>query len=325
MSSKVFFLMLLVFLTNIGLLYSQNRLIIGNVTFNGDVAQLNPFKLEQALNFVSITNPDKFTLISSQKRDSLIKLKFEKNIKSNLIDISLELDANYIVFGNVNAFKNLLRTDIILVNTLDTTKILKGYGYSDIKYRKDEDIIYDPAILNSLKRALALAFGDSLMFYDSLKSSFIKPVPLLAIGGLIFKDDPDLQKWYLFDKKEVNSYDAVETIFSEAIKSNDFITIDTETRDSIYFVNKLFVPENFNAPSEHELLALYRMDVEYYITGVFRRIAEGARTELYLYRISNGLLTPVAYATELLPEDSIILFRESLKYLTDKILKEKRE
>jgi len=320
LNKYIIIVLLLIFIVNINL-FSKYTLIIGGTQFNGNVSNINPYKLELALNFLSILKKDEIALIPSLVRDSLIKKNQELNNHINLVNVGLELKADYLIFTRVNALKNLVRTDVTLINIQDTSKVLKGYGYSSANYKNDKDeLIYDPAILSSLQRALALAFNDSTMFVDSAKGFVNKPAPLLAIGGIYFADDDKLPKWYIFDKKVVNSFDALETIFETAIKNTEYITIDTDTRDTIYNLNNLFVVENYNAPSEYELLALYKMGVEYYISGVLKRNEDGSRLELYLYKFENGVMQSINSAYEIIPDDSILLLRESLKYLTEKIL-----
>jgi len=320
LNKYIIIVLLLLFIVNINL-FSKYTLIIGGTQFNGNVSNINPYKLELALNFLSILKKDEVALIPSIVRDSLIKKNQELNNRINLVNVGLELEADYLIFTRVNALKNLVRTDITLINIQDTSKVLKGYGYSSANYKNDKDeLIYDPAILSSLQRALALAFNDSTMFVDSAKGFINKPAPLLAIGGIYFADDDNLPQWYIFDKKVVNSYDALETIFETAYKNTNYITIDTDTRDTIYNLNNLFVVENYNAPSEYELMALYKMGVEYYISGVLKRNEDGSLLELYLYKFENGVMQSINSATEIIPDDSILLLRESLKYLTEKIL-----
>lgn len=323
LNKYIIIVLLLIFIVKFDV-FSKNTLIIGNAQFNGNLSRLNTYKFELALNFLSILKKDSISLIPSQKRDSVIKIKRENKINANMVDIAHELGADYIIFSRVNALKNLIRTDVTLVNVQDSSKTLKGFGYASANYINEKGtIIYDPAILASLQRALSLAFNDSTMFVDSAKGFIHRPAPLLAIGGIYFVDNENLQKWYVFEKKVVNSFDALETIFETAIKNNNYITIDTETRDTIYNLNNLFVVENYNAPSEYELLALYKMGVEYYISGVLKRIEEGAKLELYLYKFENGVMQAIDSGYEIIPEDSILLLRESLKYLTEKILNDK--
>lgn len=320
LNKYVIIVLLLFFIVNYDV-FSKNTLVIGNTQFNGVLSNLNPYKFELALNFLSILKKDKIGLIPTKTRDSLIKIKRQNNINPNLIDISKELEADYIIFSKVNVLKNLVRTDITLVNPLDTSNMIKTFGWASANFKNDkEELIYDPAILASLQRALALAFKDSLMFIDSAKGFLNKPAPLLAIGGIYFDEDEKIKSWYIFEKKVVNSFDALETIFESAIKNNNYVTMDTETRDSIYNLNNLFVVENYNAPSEYELMALYKMGVEYYISGVLKRNDDGARLDLYLYQFDNGVMQIINSAYEIISEDSILLLRESLKYLTDKIL-----
>lgn len=320
LNKYVIIVLLLIFIVNFDV-FSKNTLIIGNTQFSGVLSNLNPYKFELALNFLSLLKKDKIGLIPTLSRDSLIKLKRQNNINSNLIEISKELQADYIIFSKVNVLKNLVRTDVTLVNTADTSKMLKGHGYASANYKNEKDeLIYDPAILASLQRALALSFKDSLMFIDSAKGFLNKPAPLLAIGGIYFDDDDKFSNWYIFEKKVVNSFDALESIFEAAIKNNDYVTMDTETRDSIYNLNNLFVVENYNAPSEYELMALYKMGVEYYISGVIKRNEVGASLELFLYQFEKGVMQIINSAEETIPEDSIVLLREKLKLLTNKIL-----
>ncbi|HRP01343.1 MAG TPA: hypothetical protein PLE30_01735 [Candidatus Kapabacteria bacterium] len=305
-------------LTNIR---ANQKIMIGNTEFNGDVSNLNTFKLDLALNFSCLLTKDSVSLIPSLKRDSLIRYNLSNNIKSNILDIANDLGATYILFTRVNAIKHLVRTDVTLVQTKDTSKIIKSFGYASAKYMNDKNkLIYDPAIMASLQRALAGAFKDSTIFIDSSKGFFNKPAPLLAIGGIYFVDDDKLPDWYIFDKKVVNSFDALETIFESALKDNNYVTMDTETRDTIYSMNNLFIVENYAAPSEYELLALYKLGVEYYISGTLQRNADGAKLELYLYKFDKGVMQTISSAYEIIPEDSILLLRESLKYLTNKIL-----
>ncbi len=324
---KRLFILSIIFVlyTNIGII-SKTTLMIGNTIFDGDISKLNTYKLELALRFSCMLKDSTMELIPSTTRDSLIKIYNGNKSNINLIDISKDLNVDYLIFTRVSAIMHLVKTDVTLINVKDTSIHLKGYGYASAKYKNDKgELIYDPSILASLQRALEVAFKDSTMFVDSAKGFTNKPAPLLAIGGIYFANDDKLPEWYLFQKKVVNSFDAVETIFASAIKNNNYITIDTETRDTIYSLNNLYVVENYNAPSEYELLALYRMGVEYYISGVIIRNELGAKLELYLYKFDNGVMQSIASAHEIITEDSIILLRESLKYLTDKILDAKKE
>ena len=297
------------------------RLMIANTNLAGDILNLNPYKFEQALNFISIINP-KFELIPTKVRDSIANLQANDSNGRNIYEISKNVNADYIVFSRINAFKHLIRTDVNFVNSKNGNEILRGYGYSRASLINEDtgELIYDPAILESLQRAMAAAFKDSTMFVDTTLKMNIKPIPLLIIGGLFFVDDNVLQKWDLFDKKVVNSYDAIETIFETNKNSIDYLVIDTETRDSIYYINKMFVPENYTAPSQHELLALYKMDISYYLSGTFTRLPIGARLELTLYKFNNGVLELQNKESEIIAEDSLIKFKETIKFLSNKLL-----
>jgi len=111
LNKYIIIVLLLLFIVNINL-FSKYTLIIGGTQFNGNVSNINPYKLELALNFLSILKKDEIALIPSLVRDSLIKKNQELKIQNNLVNVGRELDADYLIFTRVNALKNLIRTDI---------------------------------------------------------------------------------------------------------------------------------------------------------------------------------------------------------------------
>ena len=296
---------------------NQIKLIIGNTTYAGKVKNLSPAKFELALNFASIIS-DKIELIPNKLRDSIA----EKN--NNILSIANILSADYIVFSKINAFNYLIRTDITLVSIKDTTKRLLGVGYANANYKDGETgaTVYDPAILSSLQRALADAFKDSNMYVLPDKGMEVYPAPTLVMGSIYYVEDKSLPDWNLFDDKVVSSFDAVETILETAMKSPKFVSIDTETRDSIFAMNNLYIIENYSAVSQHELLALYKMGIEYYISGTFKRIPIGAKLELFLYKFEKGSLVAIDSDSQIVADDNIEKYREAVKNITKKILKE---
>jgi hypothetical protein len=296
---------------------NQIKLIIGNTTYAGNVKHLSQTKFELALNFASIIS-DKIELIPNKNRDSVALQT------SDILSAAKTLSADYIVFSKVNAFNYLIRTDITLVSIKDTTKRLIGVGYANANYKNGDtgETVYDPAILSSLQRALADAFKDSMMYVLPEKGIEVFPAPTLVMGGIYYVEDKALPEWNLFENKVVSSYDAVETIMENSMKSPKFVTIDTETRDSIFAMNNLYIIENYSATSQHELLALYKMGVEYYISGTFKRIPIGAKLELFLYKFENGSLVAIDSDSQIVSDDSVEKYREAVKNITKKILKE---
>jgi hypothetical protein len=296
---------------------NQLKLIIGNTTYAGKVKNLSQTKFEYALNFASIIS-DKIDLIPNKMRDSIA-------IQTpDILSVAKSLSADYIVFSKINAFNYLIRTDITLVSIKDTTKRLLGVGYANAKY-KDEDTgetVYDPAILSSLQRALADALRDSAMFVLPEKGMEIFPAPTLVMGSIYYVEDHSLPDWNLFESKVVSSFDAVETILETAMKSPKFVTVDTETRDSIFAMNNLYIIENYSATSQHELLALYKMGIDYYISGTFKRIPIGAKLELFLYKFENGELVVKDSDSQIVSDDNIEKLRDAVKNISKKLLKE---
>jgi hypothetical protein len=296
---------------------NQIKLIIGNFTFDGKLKNLSPTKFEMAINFASIIS-DKIELIPNKVRDSIA----EKT--SDILAIAKNLSADYIVFSKINALNYLIRTDITLVSIKDTTNRLYGIGYANAKYKDGAtgESVYDPSILVSLQRALADAFKDSAMFVRPDKGMAVYPVPTLVMGSIYYVEDKSLPEWNLFESKVISSYDAVETIMETAMKSPKYVTIDTDTRDSIFAMFNMYIIENYSAVSQHELLALYKMGVDYYISGTFKRIPIGAKLELYLYKFDDGALVAIDSDSQIVSDDNIEKYRDAIKRITMKILKE---
>ncbi len=144
--------------------------------------------------------------------------------------------------------------------------------------------------------------------------------PTLVVGGLYFINDEKLQQWELFKTKQITSFDAVETIFRQALNSKRYVAFDMATRDSIYAMFNMYAVENYHPASTHEIEALGRFDVKYYITGTFKRTKQGAEIELILSEIIGGKLKAIRTEKSVLAEDNLDEFRESLSNLTSRLL-----
>ncbi len=299
----------------------KEKFLIANIDYSKSIGFLSPYKFEAAFD-IACKLSEKYELISSKKRDS-VALVFQENKKHNsALDVAIELKANYVLFANVNVIGNMLRVDLTVINNDSIQKRTKSFGYSAISKRNFEDnsMIYDPAILAATQRALAVAMKDSLM-YDKLSGTAkVYPAKTLVIGGLFYVDDKSNKEWDLFKNKELSSYDACETIFKQAFHTSKYVLYDMETRDSIYSMFGLKTPENFNAVSAFELRALSHLDIDNFISGVFKKVENGVEIELILSDLEKGVLTQKMSVKGFLKEDSIIEYRNVLQQLTVELL-----
>ena len=299
----------------------KKRIMIASVDYSKALLQLSPYKFEAALD-ITCRLTDKYTLISSKHRDSLTAM-FNKAGKSpSAIEVADSLKADLIIFSKLNLVGNMLRVDLSMVENNSEQKRHKAFGYGAVSIRNSEDntMIYDPAILAATQRAFAAIMGDSLMFDKMDDITKVYPTKTLIIGGLFYINDKSSKDWDLFANKELSSYDACESIFRASLPSKKYIVYDIETRDTIYSLFGLKTVENFNPVSAYELKALSHFEVESFISGVFKKVADGVEIELILYDIIKGNLVQLKSEKGMLRNDSIIEYRKVLSELTSKLL-----
>lgn len=281
--------------------------------------QIDKYKIDAALLYATnITQ--RFKAIPAKVRDSVITYyEKEKNKKLAAIELADELDADYLLFIRVNTIGNLMRIDLI---ASDGDEQKTGIGYSVIRFRDEltENQIYDPAILAALQRAICNAFEDQFLYEKAQGDLKVSGTQPLIIGGINFKDNEKLENWDLFSKKEVNSYDFVETIFEKAKETEQFIIVDIATRDSMFAMGNLFIIDNFKATSELELTVLNKFDMQYYITGEFIRTAEGADIDLYLCKIIKDKLQIIRKESAKIKNDDLMEMKTAVKETTAKLL-----
>jgi len=162
--------------------------------------------------------------------------------------------------------------------------------------------------------------NDSNLYADVDSVFQVRPVPTLVISSLIFTDNDSIDTWDLFTEKEIKSYFAIETIFEQAVKTHNFAVYDIASRDSIYKLFNLSIPENFRTPTTIELSCLENLKVDYYITGEFKRTEAGASVSLFLMQIVDKSVVLVKKESEFLYEDSLVKFKDVLLSLTKKLI-----
>jgi hypothetical protein len=296
------------------------KMFIPEVKIHPSANEISQMKALAAINYaVGLTKS--LTLCSDSSRDSAIAQIKQENGSPTAIEVAKRLKADELIFINISLFKNLLRVEIVAVESATLSKSV-GIGWASIRFRKveDEAKVYDPDLLKATQRALAAALKDSSLYAHCEGSFKVTPVSPLVIGGLEYKTSPYSNEWDLFRDRLISSYFAVETIHSVAVKSGKFETVDTETRDSVFAAANLMLIENCNAPSVFELKALEAFGLEFYISGSFARTTEGAELELTLNRIVKGKLLQLNKCGGVLEKDSNKEFETLLKDLTTKLL-----
>lgn len=233
------------------------------------------------------------------------------------------LKAEIIVFCSVARIANLVRSEIVIAGgdgfTFTTSGV--GYGVTFLKSDSAGGMIYDPAILSSMQRALCAALRDSNLYSKADEGLRTRPTSLLSVGGIFFATPPeDYVTWSTFKEKVAASYDIMQTCVAALRYRNDYTIIDDVSRDSMYVKDGLYFVENYNTVTQQELKILKAFDVSHILTGRYERIADGARLTLYLQSIeANGSLKTITSGSEVVPVDSKLALQDGVRACLRKI------
>ncbi|ROL58320.1 hypothetical protein D9V84_00890 [Bacteroidetes/Chlorobi group bacterium Naka2016] len=299
---------------------SLKKILISQIEFGKNTQGLNQIKVEAAMNLVARFS-NKFVIIPFDIRDSVAKTLDTKHIEPTPYNLAKELSAEYIFIIRINRLANVLRVDISSYN-ISNNEISNGKGYALIRYFKKEtnEPVLDPALLTASQRAFAEVFNEPYIFNNLEGSLRIKPAPTLVIGSINYVENDTLAKWDIFQKKQVTSYFAIETIFEIAKNSSDFVVFDNATRDSIYAYFNLFEPENYSSPNIEEIKALLNFEVEYYIAGEFFWENNTAKLKLYLCKITDQGLEIIKETVKNVEEDKLDSYKTALETATKELL-----
>lgn len=301
--------------------FTPLRLMIVGIEIGKGLKDLPPSKVEAAF-ALAVALSDYFDLIPPRVVDSVVNSYKEKYSSFTIINLGYTLNADYLVYFNLNKFKNILRCDITLYSGDNFQKATSGKGFAYLNYidTVTNKHIYDPSLLLAIQRAFAAATRDSSLYVKADKK--ILPAITLVISGIEFKKNPNLPTWSLFANSVVNSYFLIEKIFEVASKSFKYQPFDIETRDSIYATFNFYAPENYKAPNQMELYALRRFEVETIITGSFEQTKEGGILTLILAKFTSEGLTEVNRVQGLVEKDSLVELEKVIEELTPKLLGE---
>ncbi len=297
------------------------KIMLATASFGKNVKEkINIEKIEAALYF-ACNLTDKFEMIQPKTVDSLIMAykASGENLSQEVFVNKLNADRFY--FVHTDLLSNMLRLEISSLNTADNTKS-SGVGFAIVHYFNEDtnEPVYDPALLEALQRAMAVAEKDSSMFFGTDSIFYVKPVPTLVISGINFIDNLDYKEWDLFYQKEVKSYFILESIFGTAIKSDKYVCYDIPSRDSIYRLFNLAIPENFRSTNDVELSCLENLKVDYFISGEFVRVETGAELTLYLMQIKNKIAKQIKKASVSINEDKLTVLADKVQELTKELL-----
>jgi len=282
------------------------RFFVGKTAQGVNAESIKPNKIDAALYFTAQATFGKYQYIPFHVLDSVFSASMKQNDTLTSLSLGRKLQSDFFVYILVNKLENMLRVDIETVNVNDTNQRSYGVGYAPIRFRKltNQEQLTDPALLNAVMRAFAVAVSDSLLFVINDTIS-VKPVPTLVIGGIGYRNNEELPQWEIFLQKEISSYDAIENLFDEIKNTENFALFDIQTRDSLYALFNLMFVENHRPSTNTELKALQSMDVHFFITGSLQRIDEGAILDLYFCRILNdGKLEILEKESGLLQKDT---------------------
>lgn len=269
--------------------------------------KVNIMKVDAALN-LSYKIIQGYDYYSLAKWDSLIKANPNEK---NVLSLAKEDGIDYLIYSQINVLNNLVRHQINIVDVNDQNKVNNGIGYSNIKYIDSESgtLVYDPAIMQSTQRALAVAYNDSLLFVKSEIGMNVKPLPTLVIGSINFENKSE-KDWEIFLDKEIASYACVETIFDNLKNEGQFVIYDTDTRDSAYKKYGFHIIENHTSYSLHELKVLYNLGVDYFISGHLLISDDSAELTLIFSSVEKDKVKTIREVKESFVDDSRMVLLE---------------
>ncbi len=299
----------------------KEKIYVASVSKGLGADSISTSKFHKAMNLVAMLS-GKYELIPPDRIDSVYNIFEMEGIRPRAIDIGRKAEADKIMFARMNRLHNMLRVDITLFGTKNEDKINEGKGYQLMNFYdlKANEMLIDPSLLIATQRAFADVMNDSLMF-DELSDSYrVYPVPTLVISGMAYIGRKDSTDWDIYNDRVISSYDACETIFEEARKSNDFVVYDLATRDSIYAMFNMFGIENYMPPTNIEIESLRKLETEYFISGKIKFGKNNADLQLMLFKITDSSQEMIKKTEGTLNNDSTEEYRKLLKKLTRELL-----
>jgi hypothetical protein len=289
------------------------RVMLARIDADTSDAALDASKLIAGLT-LALESTKQYVVVPNEIRDSLARSLGDSVTYQRVAD---SLGAELIVFASVARIANLVRSELVIAGGDGFSFSTGGHGYGVTYLQSDTtgSMIYDPAILSSMQRALCVAMRDSSLYAGADAALQVRPATLLTIGGVAFSEQPpDVIPWSTFKEKVVASFDLVQTTIAALRFREDLIVIDTDTRDSIYAKAGLYFVENYNPVTSAELTTLRAFDIDRIITGRYQRKGNAAELTLYLQTIGqNGAITVDKKSTSTIAEDSKLMLQNGAR------------
>ncbi len=297
------------------------KLLLANIEIGETIPETIAAKVPTALALSAFAS-GKYEMIRMTARDSATKFLTAQGIAATVSKVAEFLNAQKVVYVNVQRVQNLLRVEIVEKGYPQFYSSQSGVGFSLLRYRKGDTIIYDTPLLHAVQRAFAVAENDSLMF-DKVEEDMRRyPAPTVVPTGVVFKDTyKNLNKIYDAKLQIINAYDAVQIMVNTAKNHPKFTIVDIDTRDSIYAMMNLFGVENNRNPTSGELQMLSRLGIEYLISGQAENKKDFSEITLELRRLNRDAShTFVRGVKEIVTSDQIDEFRAAIERSTKVLL-----
>jgi hypothetical protein len=319
MLKSITLIVLLLTLANINL-FANDTFIISPVQKNRGTASINDRDAYEAL-VLAINLSKKYNAVAYKKVDSLISTSYLRK-RLNINELAQKTGANKILFPSISVLNNMIRVEIKEKNVGKNIINKNGIGYSLLNYRdiENDKPIYVPTLISAFQRAFMNLVNDSTLYesYDNLYK--IYPAKTLAISGLEFIDNEDYKKWYLFDEKQLMSFDMIETIFDVVAYHHNYVVYDTPSRDTLFSFFNIYETANHTAPSKTELTAFKNIGVESFISGSVERERMGVKITLNLFDLEEGIYKKNKTASFTIEEDKLSEIRFGVRMATVKLL-----
>jgi hypothetical protein len=300
---------------------SVKRTAIGEISL-GPIAKkkISPGKVESAFNLVCKLSK-KYSYMDIEYRDSLLRKigEFPKSSANLIFKDSLKISKLFNFRADV--LGNIVRVQTASVDLFTGAKSEGvGFALAHYYYKLSEETLFDPALFEATQRAVAVAEKDSTLFVRSDSVLGVAPAPTLAITGVNFINEGNLAPWELFGTPEIKSYFAIEAIFDTLKTCKKAVIYDIASRDSLYALFRLKTPENFKSITPTEVACLAKLDVDYIISGEFKRQKDGATITLNLSKLTKDLMSPVNKVSDTVKDDKIEDFKKIIQELAYKLI-----
>lgn len=225
---------------------------------------VTPNKVEAALYLAS--DLAKVKMIGRAEQDSI--LSEYRNDSTLTLSKAAELaHCNQVLFTRCDRFFRLVRTEVTLATADSSMPPRTGVGYAAVTYANDAGMVADPAILSSAQRALTFVLDPAPRFDTLHRDLRVLPARLVAVSGIEFTSTEPAGLWQLFKERTITSYDLVQTIVGTMQHVDTLVTVDIETRDSMFALAGFQLAENDRGTSQLEMRVLRGFDVSTMITG----------------------------------------------------------